>query len=324
MALGQGTIFTASEVKNQLREANKGNNLWNQAYTNIEEQAQAGYAQLGRQYDLSENQLNSSYQQSVLDAYKAASSQRTVIENSQMGQGYRDLALAENQAALKQAYDSYRATYLNEHAGLTQSVQKFAQSIADSKASAIASVDETLDEQAKNMADYGNAHMEYLGWLIDEFSTEATPKLASDIINTNSTLLTEYKLEHPTATTAPATEYVLNWLTERHPDELTRVKGGDLSVFDKYLNEGLFDFTYLTDIMFDNDGNLTKEGKEYFDTVDNFSSVNSKYSFGNYLAKEKSKLLDWGSSRDDYVYGGQNFKTFQAMTGRGPYADKEK
>ena len=163
MAIGQGTIFTASDVKKQLRESNRnylGYNLWsqNQAYISLQEQ-------------LGTEQLSSQYQSAVGQAYMASLGQKQAILGSNMGQGFKTQALSELDTALDDAYISYQQNYLS---GLNK-VQQEANT-------ARTEVDSLLTEYGTNMANYGNAHLSYLNWLYEK-NPEAF-NIAADELNT--------------------------------------------------------------------------------------------------------------------------------------------
>lgn len=347
MALGQGTIFTASDARKQLLEANRGNNVWNRAYANIEQQAQAGYAQLGQQYNLLENQLNSVYQQSVLDAYKSAQQQEISISASGIGQGYKEFAMAENEALLKQAFDSYRTNYMNELSGIKQNTQSAAQTIGDNAALATDAIDKELDAEATNLANYGNAYFEYISWLQEKdpdlfdkqnwvYDAESDGYLTVqgmfDLMHNEDGSLSEIGNEYMAylggkpISWSNKTDYdkFRNWLTDAHSNRYSRPafrSGLGLQNIDGNLGS-LSQIVFNTDDELTEPAKLTEQGIKFFDEVDRYAGF-GKNSFGDFLAEKHPELLEWGAAQDEFIYGGKNYHLFQALTGRGPFKDRE-
>jgi hypothetical protein len=91
------------------------------------------------------------------EAYKASKANQSAILGSNIGQGYKNAMLEENQLALDKAYDSYMSQYLTEQAQLNKSVETQRQAI-----------NKELDTLAQRTADYGNAHFDYLQALWDK------------------------------------------------------------------------------------------------------------------------------------------------------------
>ena len=141
-----GMVFTASSVRPQLIEANRdytGRSVWNQAFGDI-----------GRSTDIAQQNLNISYEQSLADAYVASMQQEQQIKRSNLAEGYKNVALAENEQALNDAFESYKINYLSSK-----------QEINQEASAAYSELNELLNKQAQNLADYGNAHYDYLSWL---------------------------------------------------------------------------------------------------------------------------------------------------------------
>lgn len=139
-------IFTADSIKEELRSANKdylGRNAWNQAFS-----------QVGLQEQLATDYLSTSYDQSLKDAYASALQNRQSIYGGNLGQGFRQMALSENEAALQQAYQSYRQNFLQ---GKSEVQNTSRQSVSQLNAS--------LAQDAGNMAKMANYVFEYLPYL---------------------------------------------------------------------------------------------------------------------------------------------------------------
>lgn len=144
-----GSIFTRDVIKSQLEDANRnyyGQRTWAEMFGNLDLSKQLG----------TEN-LIQNYGAIVGEAYKASKANQSAILGSNIGQGYKNAMLEENQLALDKAYDSYMSQYLTEQAQLNQSVETQRQAI-----------NKELDTLAQRTADYGNAHFDYLQALWDK------------------------------------------------------------------------------------------------------------------------------------------------------------
>ena len=142
----QGIVLTADQVASQLKEANRnyqGFKTWEQMYSGVELNRLQSLGALQRQYG---GEINT--------AFASAQQQANAIQASNLGQGYKSLALEQNEATLNEAFESYKANYLANEAQINQSAQQ-----------ATSEIDTLLNTQAQNMADYTNAHYEYLQWL---------------------------------------------------------------------------------------------------------------------------------------------------------------
>ena len=149
MALGQGMIFTADEMKKVLRENStnyKGTNTWSDAYGSIEAQKQDALGQLGNQYS-----------KEMLDAYVASQKRASAIQASNLLQGYKDLALQENQQVLNDAFESYRNTYLQNKANIESNSSDY-----------MNAVNEELSNVAANYSKLANMSWEYLPYLYEK------------------------------------------------------------------------------------------------------------------------------------------------------------
>ncbi len=149
MALGQGMIFTADEMRKVLRENSinyKGTNSWSDAYGSIEAQKQDALGQLGNQYG-----------EELLDAYIASQRQASAIQASNLFQGYKDLALQENQQVLNDAFESYRNTYLQNKANIESNSSKY-----------MNAVNEELSNVASNYSKLANMSWQYLPYLYEK------------------------------------------------------------------------------------------------------------------------------------------------------------
>lgn len=139
-------IFTAESVKPQLMEANKdylGRNTWNQMFSEV-----------ALDTGLAKSSLNNQYGNAINEAYIASLANKNAIQSSNLGQGYKKMALNENERALDDAFESYKINYLNSK-----------NEIDATEADAVNQINSAIDSQATNVAAYANAAFDYLPWL---------------------------------------------------------------------------------------------------------------------------------------------------------------
>lgn len=144
-----GSIFTGDVIKSQLEDANRnyyGQRTWAKLFGDLDLSKQLGTENLIRNYGTI-----------MGEAYKASKANQSAILGSNLGQGYKQAALDENQLALEKAYDSYMSQYLSDQQALNKGV-----------AQERAALNQELNTLAQRTADYGNAHFDYLQALWDK------------------------------------------------------------------------------------------------------------------------------------------------------------
>ena len=154
-------IFTADSVRDNLISANRdyyGRSSWNQAFGRI-----------GDSYTIGKNSLDTNYSKAMNEAYLQNTKANSQIMGSNLGQGYKQLALEESQLAMQNAFDSYRSNYLSQ---LSQ--------LESDTASTVGAVNSQLDAQASNVAKYAGYAFDYLPYLYekDQSLFEKDPALA--------------------------------------------------------------------------------------------------------------------------------------------------
>ena len=147
-----GVLYTSSDLVPALTALNRdyyGRNTWDRLY-----------GQVGVQADTSMNQLNQSYERSLAEAYAASKQSEQALAGSQVGEGFKDLALNQNRQALQTAFEQYRQNYLQGVSDVNSAIS-----------SAVNEVTGLREDYTKNMTEYGNAHIGYLTWLYNQDNT---------------------------------------------------------------------------------------------------------------------------------------------------------
>lgn len=151
-----GMLYTASNVKQQLYDANRGYNqrkTWQQMLTGADVYGQQAI----------ENQTID-FSKEVASAYASARQQEIGIAATGLGQGYKQSLVDQNNEALLAAYQSYSATQAQAMADIDTNVVDYKTAI-----------DNMLTEQSQYTADYVQAHFDYL-----EYSYENNPDLFAE------------------------------------------------------------------------------------------------------------------------------------------------
>lgn len=141
-----GNVFTTSDYTDALLKSNRtqsGLKTWSQMYGSIDLAAQQADAA-----------LRSNYANEVSEAYANSHAQKSAIYSSNLSEGYKAAAATEIDAALNEAYESYRSNY-----------NKSLLDVEASKADAQSKVTELLTQQAENTKNYEQAHLDYLQYL---------------------------------------------------------------------------------------------------------------------------------------------------------------
>lgn len=281
MSTEYGRIFDASQIKSQLSEANRdymGRKAWESLYgsINLSEQNQLG-------------QLQTDYAQAVSKAYAQAQASNASIAASNLGQGYKAAAMSDVDAALQQAYDSYRNSYLEGAA-----------EVQNTAAQAIQNVSSTQTTEAENYTKLANKPYDYLKYLFDKYSegaAEDNPFLNDDPLNVLWRRYT-YKYYDP----------------DDPAYEINKKLGVNYEI-------RLRDWSDIQSEMFDEQGNLTKFGTDFYDQMFNQNAYegNTELSFGRWLADTDEDLYNWSQSYNPYDFtgAGTNLGSFKTFVGMG-------
>lgn len=265
-------IFSTEDIKRQLAKYNKdytGKYTWQNAFGQID---------LSKQAQLSTAEYD--YSKAMADAYYASYANSNSIRNSNLGQGYKDMAIAELDLALEQAYDSNRNAYVN---AVTE--------IENAANAATAEIDSALTEQAEYVSRFASAPYEYLQWLFNKYSEG---DLQNNIFLTNPLWARYTNASDPTVVSNIVSGF----------DELK------LKSWDELVHTGLFD----------EQNNLTVEGADFYDQMLNYFDTTSPekgYGFGQWLATNHDDLFKWSQQYNPYdaTDVGTNLGSFKTLVG---------
>lgn len=273
-----GMIYDTSDIKKQLVNANRdytGRKTWENLYSSVD---------LAKRQQLGE--LEQDYAKAISDAYAASYQSDVAIASSNLGQGYKQLALDETEIALQQAYDSYRQNYL-------QGVGEIEEASAEAKTN----INAALTEQAEFTKQFANAPYEYLQYVFDKYAEGD---------DADNIFLTDEMWKRYTYTDETGETLLKSWediaaygAYEEHADAF-----GNLQK----------EWTGL----YDESGNLTIKGADFYDQMINqLAYEGSDLSFGKWLAETNEELYNWSQSYNpyDYTEAGTNVGSFKTLVG---------
>lgn len=148
-----GNVFTTSDYTDALLKSNRtqsGLKTWSQMYGSIDLAAQQADAA-----------LRSNYANEVSEAYANSHAQKSVIYGSNLSEGYKAAAASDVDAALNEAYESYRSNYLSD-----------LQEIDSSKIAAQSQISTMLTEQAEMTKLYEQSHIDYVKYLYENLGVD--------------------------------------------------------------------------------------------------------------------------------------------------------
>ena len=269
MANNYGYIFTKDNVKEQLKNMNRtyqGRQTWGEYY---------GAIDIAKQDALSK--ITHDYSSDVLEAYKTAEENKSIVANSALGQGYKEEAFKDIDASLMQAYDAYRQTYADN----VESVE----SNVDAQKAAI---DKALDVEATNMQSMLNSGYDYL---TDLYNRAYGLGDYDEIDNSLNSLFEDDALWN-------------KYLTEEVDKE------GNVT-------KRLLTQNELYSQLFDENNELTIKGTDFYDQMINQlgSELGEDYGYYSWLNKTNPDLFEWSQSYNPYDYNaaGTNMGTFKTM-----------
>lgn len=226
-----------------------------------------------------ENQLVNDYSKVTAQAYASYLQNKNAIQNSAYVGAGKQTLLSENELALQDAYKSYRNSLLQGE-----------QEIASAAASGEQSITKAFDEQAQFTADYANAHRGYLEELWQKYQNGEN-KLFDDMrweryITNDPVLDAEGK--------------------EQFDEEGNRIEERRLKTQEEMAAE-----------LYDENGNLTLAGLDYFDQLENSLANEGGYSWGQYLLDTNEDLYNWSKTYNpyNYTFEGTNAGSFRTMVG---------
>lgn len=291
---GYGMVYTADTAKKQLLESNRDYNnrlTWQNLYN--ENTLAASRA---------ENQLVKQYTDASAAAYVSYMQNQNAIRNSNIVGAGRQSLLNENQQALMDAYSSYRSN-----------LQEGTSAIQSAAAEQEANITSALEKQAQYTADYTNAHYDYLVELYNRYQ------------NSENKIFDEGSQWYKYTTVDPMEDEEGNYVFDEegnivYDEANRRLKNWDELVNPAYEEVANPDGTITKEYtsLFDENGNLTIAGVDFFDQLENqIANKGTGYSWGQYLAETNPELYDWSTSYNPYNYTmeGTNAGTLRTMYG---------
>lgn len=256
------------------------------------------------------------YGEQIGQAYKSAMAQRSNILSSNLGTGYKEAMLGDTEQYLSQAYNQYMSKLAEAKQTIASNVSK-----ADEEITSI------VDTTAKNKAAYGNALFDYYdAYLAEKQNTldeESYKKFMHSALwdkyytydfGTDTQAKADYDVARAAVDRGEMTEDELFekfWQYRRAKTraELTAVAYDEVDGRKEYSS------------LYDEEGNLTLAGVDFFDQLENFAATRKGegQSWSEYLQATKPELYDWASSYNPYNVGPDNMTyagSFRTMTGR--------
>lgn len=263
-----------------------------------------------------EQQVEQQYGEQIGQAYKSAMAQRSNVLSSNLGTGYKEAMLGDTDQYLTQAYNQYMSK-------LSESKQ----AIASNVAKANEEITSTVDTIAKNKAAYGNALFDYYdAYLAEKQNTldeDAYKKFMRSALwdkyytydfGTDTQAKADYDVARAAVERGEMTEDELfekfwQYRRAKTRDELTTVAYDEVDGRKEYSS------------LYDEEGNLTLAGVDFFDQLENFAAThkNEGQSWSEYLQTTNPELYDWASSYNPYNIGPDDMTyagSFRTMTGR--------
>jgi hypothetical protein len=251
MAVGN-TAQTAAYLYENNRDYNN-NKVWEQAFNSNNLNALSQVSGLTKGYDSALQNLS-----------RGVESQNQQVNNSALGQGYKQQIRQQNQQAMMEAYESYRSQLGSNLQEIEKTRQSNEQQISD-----------YINTEATKYNQFTQSVFDYYDYLIDNG------------LDTSNQLWNKYTYKSGTESST-------------------------------YTGEQIKSLAY------DEDGNLTKFGIDFFDQLQNTGSNMmqfgelgvSSYDTWAKQSKDYSSVYDWAYSPDASGLK-TNYQAFREMTGRG-------
>lgn len=257
-----GTIGTVDEVKRQLMEYDKtfqGLKYWEEMYGSV--------SLMGKQ---AESAVTYDYAKAMSEAYASSLQTDMDIMSSNLGQGFKERELSENQLALEEAFASYQQNYLE---GM--------QTVAKTTAEAEASVTSQLETEAKNVEGLNASVYNYLEYLFKKDPNLLETLGWQEYLNYTPKLDAEGKEITDEEGKVVYNKSLKSW------DELTTPQLDDNN---EYIS------------LVDNQGYLTSKGIDFYDKIMN--QINTDQygvsSWQNWLRETNPELYNWSQSYNPY------------------------
>ena len=263
-----------------------------------------------------EQQVEQQYGEQIGLAYKSAMAQRSNILSSGLGQGYKTELSNDVQKSINEAYDKYMSDLSSAKQSIAQNVNKVTSSI-----------DTTLGAEAENVAAYNNALGDY--YVARDEEMRNTLSEEDYIKYTRDPLWSKYYTYD--FSDNPELQGVYERMSKLglNEDELARAfsqyrRLKTLDELSKVEYEDVVDPDGTVrreySSLFDEDGNLTLAGVDFYDQLENFAAQREGQgtSFGEYLQAKNPELFEWAKSYNPYDVTNDQTRagSFRTMTGR--------
>ena len=146
-------ILTKNEVASQLKKFNK-------TYIN-DEYFRNAFATTSLSEQSALSNLEYDYSSAINNAYISAMNNSNAIQNSALGTGYKEQALAQNQNALIDAFEQYKQNYMSGQQSIQSQYDEINQSIYD----LYSDQEEKFAGQADTFINYWDEHYNYINSL---------------------------------------------------------------------------------------------------------------------------------------------------------------
>lgn len=211
------------------------------------------------------------YQSSLAEAYTTAMQNKSALYQTSLYGEAKEAQLANIDSAMEAAFTTYKNNLYSQEQAISQKYQQN-----------LAAIDEALAKQAENYNALADSAYEYLQFLYDEYDMSGDDE---NNIFLNNDLWSRY--------------------TVKDDDEVTRLK-----TWQELASPGAKDANGEYIGLFDERGNLTIKGSEFFDQMFNEVSVKGvggeDYKYGKgyweWLNETNPDLKTWAQSANPYDY----------------------
>ena len=286
-----GRGLTKSSIAQSLRSVDNGANgsYWDETVNN-----------LNRSYDAVRDAYSEQFNDAIDQAYAAKRRRDSLINMSTVVGGGKQALLGQSDASYEQAYDAYR-----------QSIAEQNQSLAESYAEDIDTLQATLDQRAENFANFGNMHYNYLEYLYNKYYVDSEQPSGPW---TNDVFRQMYLTTDTTPEGTPLFDDAGNPILDENGNQLYEHLRSMQSLYNtSYNDEGTYTSVY------DENGYLTEFGKMYFDMIENMEYGNDAETFGDWLYQQDQDLWEYmyeSPNIFDSSSDSTNAGTFRELTGR--------
>lgn len=200
-----GFVGNAAAIESQLREENqkyydKLQSSYQGAVKDVEDYYSPFYQSIGLNAEKSLAANTRSYQQQLVSAYDKFLDNKSSVDRSNLGTGYRNLLYEENKDILNNAFESYKQQYLSQKQSIESSADENINKILTSQQSdistltedylsSVSDLNEEIGNYAQNFVNYTDAHYGYLSWLYKKNKDAFTNPMLARFLNEDGELV---------------------------------------------------------------------------------------------------------------------------------------